>query len=130
MRAAARDQDGGEEVASNRAISEGDENRPPKGIALFAAAVGIAARYAQPPQRLLPRVQGILIRCTATQKMSVAGFSQPSRAGAMALPGPFCPVWLPLGIGVKHNASDYAPIRPFGLRIEQPQIGHEVLLII
>ena len=131
MKAAVGDQDGGEEVASNRAISEGDEIAPPKGmIALFAAAVGIAARYAHPPQRLLPRVQGILIRCTATQKMSVAGFSHPSRAGEMALPGPFCPVRLPLGIDVKHNASDFAPIRPFGFRIEQPQIGHEVLLII
>ena len=130
MKAAVGDQDGGEEVASNRAISEGDEIAPPKGMALFAAAVGIAARYAHPPQRLLPRVQGILIRCTATQEMSVAGFSHPPRASEMALPGPFCPVRLPLGIDVKHDTGDFAPIRPFGFRIEQPQIGHEVLLII
>jgi hypothetical protein len=41
MKAAVADQDGGEEVASNRAISEGDEIASLKAIALFAAAVGI-----------------------------------------------------------------------------------------
>jgi hypothetical protein len=70
------------------------------------------------------------VRCADTQEMSIARLCHPSRAGKMALPGPFCPVWLSLGIDVKHDTGDFAPIRPFGFRIEQPQIGHEVLFII
>ena len=109
----------------------GDEIAPPpEGDGAICGGVGIAARYAHPPQRLLPRAQGISIRCTATQEMSVARLCHPSRAGEMAFPGPFCPVRLPLRIDVKHDAGDFAPIRPFGFRIEQPQIGHEMLFII
>ena len=72
----------------------------------------------------------MLVRCADTQEMLIARLCHPSRAGEMALPGPFCPVRLPLGIDVKHDTGDFAPIRPFGFRIEQPQIGHEVLFII
>lgn len=60
----------------------------------------------------------------------IAGLCHPSCASEVALPGPFCPARLLLRIDVKHNAGDFAPIRPFGFRVEQPQIGHEMLFII
>ena len=72
----------------------------------------------------------MLVRRAALQEMPVAGFCHPSRAGEMALPGPFCPVRFPRGIDVQHDFRHFPPVRACLVGVEQTQIGDKVLLVI
>ena len=80
----------------------------------------MGARYAHPVQRLLRDTQGLtLLRRAATKEMLVAGFSHPAGAGEVGFPCPLRPVRLSFWIDMKHDAGGFAPICPFGFRIEQ-----------
>lgn len=62
--------------------------------------------------------------------MPIAMRRHPFGAGQMALKGSSRAGWLLRRIDLKNDPRDLGPIRAFGIGIEKPQIGDEMLLII
>ncbi len=70
------------------------------------------------------------MRGATAQKMLVAVRCHPFGAGEMALEGLPRTGGLLRRIDMENDPGDLGPIRPFGIGIEKPQIGDEVLLVV
>jgi hypothetical protein len=70
------------------------------------------------------------VGCPAFQKMAIAMLRHPLGARQVAFPGPPRARGLLRRIDVQHNACDLGPIRTFGGRVEEAEIGNEMLLVV
>jgi hypothetical protein len=80
--------------------------------------------------RKLNRSLIILLRGAATQQMSIAMFSHPFGAGQMTVERMSRAIWLPIRINMQHNPRYLAPIRALGVGVEEPQISHNMFLVV
>ena len=62
--------------------------------------------------------------------MAITVLSHPFGAGQMTVECMSCAIGLAIGINMQHDPRNLPPVGTFGVGIEQPQIGHQMVLIV
>ena len=92
-----------------------------------------AGQYAPAPQRVLPWWQGTgsrLVWRAPAQQMLIAVLCHPAGSRQVRVPGPARSIGLAHRIDMEDDPSNFSPVSPFRVRIEQTQIRHEMLFVV
>ena len=71
-----------------------------------------------------------LIRRAATQQMPIAVLRHPFRPRQMAIKSTPSAFRFAIRVDMQNDPSDLTPVCTFGISIEQPQVSHQMLLVI